>query len=197
MRNHNKLDGRKNRLVFCCFPISIVVKRFREREAGNKIQQKTTAIAAQMHFISSSSCCPLRSRPVLFFSLNIQATSKQKKSSFGWWKDSRVFLSSFTAALIASSERNFHLWSRQRVFKEACRCLSNSLFFPLPSLRTHKKHFSSGGDSRGGGWDNNNNSRIKTVAKWKTSQVHERNINFHLMLSAFIPFLMNFSPSAT
>lgn len=33
--------------------------------------------------------------------------------------------------------RNFHLWSKQRVFKEACR-FSDS-YFPL--LDTHKKHF--------------------------------------------------------
>lgn len=65
---------------------------------------------------------------------------------------------------------NFHLWSKQRAFKEACRCLR--------LLELTK---------------NTSRTRMQLLVMWKTRQPHKRNINFHLMLSAFIPFLINFT----
>lgn len=74
-----------------------------------------------LHFIASSSF-----HPVL---LNIQATANDAAK-----KQHRDVLS----AKNQKSSRNFHLWSEQRVFKEACRCL-RLLFFQTTHKNTSRE----------------------------------------------------------
>lgn len=98
----------------------IVVKRFRALQKAH----------IAFHFI-------FQFHPV---SLNIQATATSKKL-FRLILSAEILIFSLLLA-----ERNFHLWSKQRVFKEACRCLRDSYF---SARQTHKKHFATGNAGKG------------------------------------------------
>lgn len=92
-----------------------------------------------LHFISICDFHPV--------SLNIQATARHKNALSAKNRCERFL----------GREKNFHLWSKQRVFKEACRCLRLLLFHR--SKRT--KNTSEAGNVQRRGGDGKNCRNVK------------------------------------